>query len=165
MTDPVKYALHTPLEVSPQRLEEIKAREAAAQPGPWLPTGDANVLCAEDASREEDVVIAYVYEPGATTDSARIGGPVAVANAAFIAHARADIPELLAYVALLESLLGDRAQDSDLALAAVRLERQKAARTLRACAEFEERNGNKPEARALSAAALCIENGDHSEGR
>lgn len=64
-----------------ERIAEIRGREKVATQGPW-----GNML-ALVISGEKDIAVAQ-YSRGVTRDEQR-------ANAAFIAHAREDIPTLL----------------------------------------------------------------------
>ena len=83
--------------MTPERLAEIRAREQAASPGPWISLGnhlesgpgDYSLMWSED------------------------GAPCAIAKDAdcyFITHARQDIPDLLAEV---EALASDNATMRD----------------------------------------------------
>ena len=73
------------------RLDEIRAREAAATPGPWFDTGDV-----------ESVGVSIAMDPYADINPDRAVWKV---NADFIAHAREDIPFLLAEIERLELAL------------------------------------------------------------
>jgi protein-S-isoprenylcysteine O-methyltransferase Ste14 len=78
-------------------LAEIEARANAATPGPWADTPDGSY---------RSVVTATVRDPmylGDETWVVSVLGPAmkmpqARANAVFMAHARADVPELVAEV-------------------------------------------------------------------
>ena len=79
------------------RLSEIRARAEAATPGPWV------------AEREDDyewTVVGSTYEPDCRYVIADCGFDSPQSNATFIAHARADIPYLLAEVERLRAALG-----------------------------------------------------------
>ncbi len=84
-------------------LTGIRAREQAASIGPWKsgsvtsghqPTGEVILARAADAG------------PGMET-LAHFAAPAAVADARFCAHARTDIPELLAEVDRLRAMLAE----------------------------------------------------------
>ena len=92
-----------------RRLAEIRARVDAASPGPWQMDG---------------VRVTASRASGAVT------GDLVAGNAAFVAHARDDIPYLLDLVAALDreiaelqGLLADLCEDSRAAAAAVRYRR------------------------------------------
>jgi len=79
----------TPL--TPKREQEIRARDAAATPGPWSanePTG-------------------FVVDPTGQPLAIFGGGLQDRADAAFIAHAREDVPTLLAEIERLRSLVAN----------------------------------------------------------
>ena len=82
------------------RLDEIRARAEAATPGPWA------------AEREDDyewIVVGGTYEPDCRYVIADCGFDSPQSNATFIAHAREDIPYLLAEVERLRAALeGER---------------------------------------------------------
>lgn len=91
--------------LSEKRLAEIEARAKAATAGPW----------------ETDEGGCCVYEVGFGTREDTLTGPVAqvvisadgtYADAAFIAHARADVPDLLAEIRRLRSLFPDPEADA-----------------------------------------------------
>jgi hypothetical protein len=78
-----------------QRLDAIKARAEAATPGPWIAKTNRHPQCNGEP---------WGWISGAkenTTWSGRRGK----ANAEFIAHARTDIPDLIAEVERLEAEL------------------------------------------------------------
>ena len=80
-------------------LNEIQARCEAASPGPWKAfiegrdheSGSSFIMTGEGASRGKDIEMS-----GATP-----------ADYDFIAHARQDVPQLLAEIARLQRLLGE----------------------------------------------------------
>lgn len=72
--------------LSDERLAEIRARAEAATSGPWRKQGTNNLLCVTDGDG------AYIV---ARFPNATLHGKNRDANAAFIAHARQDIPALL----------------------------------------------------------------------
>lgn len=82
--------------MSDERLEQVRARAAAATPGPWeaWDTGDPP---AEDEAR------AWIVTPGSLHLATLYAGDPS-ANATFAAHAREDIPALLAEVERLRSI-------------------------------------------------------------
>ncbi len=115
--------------MTPQRLAEIEARLEGVTPGPWrvdpryscdVQSGDGAVEIASSATDETQ----GPYPGGAALPPEKEWD----ANALFIAHARQDVPDLLAYVRLLEGLVSDRALDSDLSNWAVRQERERCAK-------------------------------------
>jgi len=75
-----------------EELDEIKARCDAATPGPWVEERDEDSLQAI-VSGEEDVIGAWC-DPG----GGDFGPAISDEDASFIAHAREDIPALLAEV-------------------------------------------------------------------
>jgi hypothetical protein len=87
-------------------LDPIKAREAAATPGPWA---IANVAPAWASGRDEWNVVPGVIDQ---CTSAGCGPIVEPADADFIAHARTDVPALLAEVERLRAELAARADDT-----------------------------------------------------
>jgi hypothetical protein len=79
--------------MSDERLAEIRRREGAASPGPWEDfEGDIEGVC-------------HITPHGNVNTMARTGQAYSHADGAFIAHARADIPELLAEVLRLRAAL------------------------------------------------------------
>ena len=82
--------------MSDERLEQIHARAAAATPGPWeaWDTGDPPA---------EDEAQAWIVTPGSLHLATLYAGDPS-ANATFAAHAREDIPALLAEVERLRSI-------------------------------------------------------------
>lgn len=87
-------------------IEEIKARHEAATPGPWyLGMSGANF---EGFSLEYHIATVYNKKIYAQPP----GGQFPAADADFIAHARTDIPELLAEV---ERLTAENQQNADYA--------------------------------------------------
>jgi len=70
-----------------ERLAEIEARCNAATPGPWKNVGGYCDVCASDREKEAN----------------------RQANAEFVVHARADVPDLLAEVRMLRALVGEPA--------------------------------------------------------
>lgn len=90
-------------------LGEVRAREKAATPGPWLrknPCGPGCEACArEDFHGAQDAIVSDRYdgEDIITCDSG-VYGP-ALADAEFIINARTDIPKLLAEVERLEKII------------------------------------------------------------
>ena len=90
-----------------KRLSEIEARANAATPGPWFPAGNANGYWVECGEKGED---GERNQWIANIDSAvKHERP----DAAFIADARQDIPELLAEVRRLRAALTDYANHAD----------------------------------------------------
>lgn len=107
-------------------LDAIEMRAAAATPGPWHrlhdkpPTTQADELaddlglmpsnkecnCAQVWSTHADCPVAYCATgPDCAPDPQR-----QMANAMFVAHARADVPALVARVRVLEALLREASQ-------------------------------------------------------
>lgn len=72
------------------RRAEIRARERAATPGPWKWTNGSWGSLHDDGG--ETVIGSWVDEDSVLHSLEVDPGP---ANAAFIAHARADVPDLL----------------------------------------------------------------------
>jgi len=81
------------------RLSAIAARAEAATPGPWKlwamevladPVGDSNL--------DDGLLVAHTFRPE--------GGPPRTFNAEFIAHARADVPALVAFATAVLDLAG-----------------------------------------------------------
>lgn len=92
--------------ITPERLAEIREREQAATPGPWrthdgfVPAGGyvATVLSGEGNATEP-----RAWLPTFSNDT---GSPMArnvEADAEFMAHAREDVPALLAHIVELEA--------------------------------------------------------------
>lgn len=79
------------------QLRAIEARADAATPGPWVADsniyGKGKLVCCRNGSLPKGDRVAEVLELLAGLDS-----DSAIANALFIAHARADIPALVAEV-------------------------------------------------------------------
>ena len=73
--------------LSEQQLAEIRAREAAATKGPWRTEDDTKDLNRWVLSEDSTLAIGFGYVGNRTQD-----------DAAFIAHARQDVPALLAEV-------------------------------------------------------------------
>ena len=67
-----------------KRLDEIEARANAATEGPWEADGSAHVLTADNTP----TFVARCADPG--------GSDAGVPDAEFIAHARTDVPALVA---------------------------------------------------------------------
>lgn len=91
-----------------QELEAIKARADAATPGPWdfvhVYYGEDTILCVHENGTTTAIANAHTVD-------GEFNGEI---NAEFIAHARADIPTLVAeverqtaYIARLEARLRD----------------------------------------------------------
>jgi hypothetical protein len=89
-----------------EELAAIKKRVEAATPGPWAATGEYFCLAAPDATHV--VCFGHDYD-----DYGDVKGP----DAEFIAHARTDVPALLAEVerlrAELANLVGAIAQEAE----------------------------------------------------
>lgn len=84
---------HTPL--TEQQLDEIEARANTATPGPWCTVGAEIFQGAE-------------YTPDVSPwigETCRASGGMGKADAAFVAHARTDVPALVAEVRRLRSEL------------------------------------------------------------
>lgn len=88
------------------RMKEIEAREKAATEGPWVADiniyGKGKLVCCRNGFLPKGDRVAEVLELLAGLDS-----DSAMANALFIAHARADIPYLVSRVEELEAALGE----------------------------------------------------------
>ena len=69
-----------------KRLDEIEARANAATEGPWEADGSAHVLTADNTP----AFVARCADPD--------GSDAGVPDAAFIAHARTDVPALVSVV-------------------------------------------------------------------
>lgn len=102
-----------------QRLAEIRSRAEAATPGPWR-AGLESPLASPDAAYR-----IFAAARGAVLSVARLYHAALPneANAAFVAHAREDVPYLLALVADLQRVLGDLCAESDAAAEALRCRR------------------------------------------
>jgi hypothetical protein len=92
------------MEINTERIENIRARCAAARPGPWSAiiegrdqtSGSSFIMIGEGQEREEDLYL--------TGDDQ----PVSVADYDFIANSRQDIPFLLTEIDRLSRLLGSK---------------------------------------------------------
>jgi hypothetical protein len=84
--------------MTPERLAEIEARTEAATPGPWF--ADSHVV---DFGRpyRSDVYVPFAVVHAHADHRTR----QQEINAAFIAHARADVPDLVAEVHRLRAVL------------------------------------------------------------
>jgi hypothetical protein len=83
--------------VKESRLQAIRDREKAASSGPWR-------------HQEDDV---YTYSCAVRgPDDVNVGHVSITEDATFIAHSRQDIPDLLAYIDWLESVLRDAQNDA-----------------------------------------------------
>lgn len=99
--------------MTPDELAEIRAREQAATPGPWTWTAGM-IEAPPDADGGMEAVLWTANIPGEYDDDdyrAALGAcgnhaeEHAADNLAFIAHARKDVPALLAHIAELEAEL------------------------------------------------------------
>ncbi len=91
-------------------LDAIRARCDAATPGPWKPESE------QGHGRGVRAIASVAWCPVACvvgTESQSIGQRDASRNARFIAHARADIPALLAYIDMLEHMLSEERENVD----------------------------------------------------
>ena len=103
--------------MTPERLAEIRARVEAATPGPWqwvnwandIPEHPADWLVSPPETRPHgpsewfpDLQNLLIHAP---TDA---DAELTLADRSFVAHAREDVPALLAYIAELEDQLGYR---------------------------------------------------------
>lgn len=84
-------------------IEEIKARADAATPGPWA-IDEFNGVIESHSVRDRVNEPSHDWEYRAVSCSL----PEKAEDAEFIAASRADIPELLAYIAHLEARLENR---------------------------------------------------------
>ncbi|HEU4454906.1 MAG TPA: hypothetical protein VFR81_17720 [Longimicrobium sp.] len=90
--------MNTENEITPEELDEIEERCRRASPGPWISyiegrdqsSGSSFIMTGPDGSGED------IEMSGATTD-----------DQDFIAHARQDVPRLLAEVRRLRARLAD----------------------------------------------------------
>lgn len=97
--------------MSPEQLAEIEARAAAATPGPWEVAGAGGlrgtdeyfVRMGEDDAYNDVAIASDIFDP--------IYNEISKANAAFIAHARADVPALVAEVRRLRKENEDLARE------------------------------------------------------
>lgn len=98
--------------MTPEQLAEIKARATAATPGPWVSAWEP-FMGTYDSGGERNPDVAFIGPedlPEAVTIAFGLEGenpydsPSLKANAAFIAHARADIPALVAEVERLQMI-------------------------------------------------------------
>ncbi len=98
--------------MTPERLAEIKARLAAATPGPWevLHNSSSDVSVFSTSPHAGQKAVAWMAETLRCEQ-----------NAELIAHAPTDLADLLAYVGQLEGLLRDLCEDSRAAAEVVRL--------------------------------------------
>lgn len=105
-------------ELTAERLAEIKARCKAAAGGPWEIGIDEELVPLEEAdasmAARENAAFPARWICGGGYALAAVGDPLSSklcdddkANLAFIAHARQDIPDLLAEVERLRRLLKD----------------------------------------------------------
>lgn len=84
--------------LTPEMLEAIRKRAEAAQEGPWLSLPEINGEDFAILTGDRDDTVAFgVYE---------------AANAEFIAHAREDIPALLAEVERLRKIIDSQEQST-----------------------------------------------------
>ncbi len=112
MTDTLTTDQQPVKSLTDAELAEVHAREQAATAGPWEWDHEQGRL----VKSEDRYTILYPrsHNPGFV----QIDGPYS--NLEFIAHARADIPRLLATIAELKTILADCQQDSMAYLAGVR---------------------------------------------
>ena len=110
-------------DVTDADLKAIQARADAATPGPWCYIHDDDAMCmncyavATDADADpSDPGHAARFVAGCLVQSAvRIAPPdLWHENTTFIAHARADVPALLAEVRLLRGIIADQQKESGL---------------------------------------------------
>jgi hypothetical protein len=118
--------------ITAERLAEIEARANAATPGPWH--AEHRGVMAEGVEIVDDCAVA--------------GWDVYPENQAFIAHARADVPDLVAEVRRLTAALAAHARHTDAAIDGVRA-------MLPAALEIARREG--AEAMRERAAQACID--------
>ncbi len=79
-----------------EELDAIEARAAAATPGPWEPTRDGSLVM--DSETDLFHVFPHTRGPDDPLDFS-----VQKPNAAFIAHAREDVPNLVAEVRMMRA--------------------------------------------------------------
>lgn len=77
-------------------LDAIGARAEAAAPGPWVVFGDASVVAPGPGYGDDDLL--HIYDEGGHGSD----------EATFIAHARTDVPALVAEVRRLRALVADQ---------------------------------------------------------
>jgi hypothetical protein len=85
-------------------LEEIERRAAAATPGPWQEFIDAR----DDISGDDFIMTGGMANHGPDIYVSHENVPAPAADLEFIAHARQDVPRLVAEVRRLRALLGGR---------------------------------------------------------
>lgn len=76
------------------RLDEVKTREAKTTPGPWI-ADSTHVLTAINAGKKH-IAMVNIWSGDFRPKNERINIDEHNANVAFIVHARADIPWLIA---------------------------------------------------------------------
>jgi hypothetical protein len=103
--------------LSDERLSEIETRCADATPGPWVNrrlNGEFATTSIRSEATQRLRVVADRSEGIAGTAVAAVGLAAPrgqrIRDATFIAHARADVPDLLAEVRRLRALLAGRAE-------------------------------------------------------
>lgn len=94
-----------PEPMSAEKLAEIAAREAAATPGPWGSHRDLDGVYTVEANPRVSLAEGMAHDGVVATVHPVDGDQEAYANVRFIAHAREDVPALLARIAELETAL------------------------------------------------------------
>lgn len=101
------------------KLLEIRARDVAATPGPWVNVGTLlyGPVHVESKHQNERVYIARFAEGSNRKDPELDGGSANMpgdgeGDASFCAHARTDIPALLAHIEELKTALGNEEAES-----------------------------------------------------
>lgn len=99
---------------APLDLDAIAERVAAATPGPWVrePVGGGEEMCSRCAPYAHYYSIDAPSDPGWLSRVVTVRGygddhvlAIRIADAAFIAHARQDIPALIAEVRRLQAVV------------------------------------------------------------
>lgn len=118
--------------LTPERLAEIERRANAATPGPWRETqartsvGVGYIGIADGVQiGDRDCTVGHQHLTAPTSDTSlpnglvetKVTGPYTEpqpnADAAFIAHAREDIPDLIQHIRLLEARIRERENGRD----------------------------------------------------
>jgi len=91
-----------------KRLDEIEARHKAATPGPWTDqeTGYSKTGYADGEHYHQ---IRFPFDPNIDTYPSGLKDLMSAEDAAFIAHARDDVPDLAAEVRRLHKWFDDNA--------------------------------------------------------
>lgn len=90
-------------ELSDAELAAMKARVEATTPGPWTPSFEGR-----DHTSGDSVILTSGQDIYISAEDYQGGGGHFCADLDFIAHARQDLPRLIAEVERLRRLIGDR---------------------------------------------------------